>query len=219
MTYPLTICNGYTVIEIGGKTFMLDTGVGFSLSATPNLRSVSIEEKNFSLAYKDTIDAQLKAATGQFLAGAIGTDVLYALGGVECDLVSGVVTFGVPSKKAGVVVPFEGRNDFHFHVRANGKNVLGFLDVGAPKPMIDDHFLLDMSRSEGKTVEPSFNGPLHTEQFGGELEFGGVTRTVSMLRSVPKMYRDYKSKVYFGVAIFAEKYYAIDLEKQEIRFQ
>ena len=218
MTYPLTICNGYAVVNIDGNKYMLDTGSPVSMSTQMGLRSVSINGLSCPLMY-NPIGEQLRLATGLNLVGLLGTDVIGRFGGVLCDKVQNTATFGEVSRKDGIVVPFEKRGDYHFHARVNGRNVLGYLDVGAPRPMIDDHSLLDLSRDEGDTDEPSMRGTIHTRQFGGEIEFGGVTRTVHMLRSVRDMNRDGISQVYFGLAAFAEEYFAIDVRSQTIRFR
>jgi len=217
MTYPITIRNGYTIIEIEGKKFMLDTGASRSVSAMDGLSSVKIEGREFALVSYPMLADQLKAATGLPVVGLVGLDVLKTLGGIECDLERGAATFGSLENKEGATVPFETPNDFHFHVKVNGKEARGFFDLGAPKPMIDKHDLINETLYEGQVSEPSATGNIQTAQYGGTLEFGGVTRTVHMLRSVRDMMRD-GSDVYFGILPFAEKYYAIDLIRQEIRF-
>ena len=219
MTYPLSICNGYVIIDIDGEKFMLDTGAP-SMSTKAGNGPLRLGGKTFPLRIARQEDRdQLERGVGIPLSGLIGTDVLSAFGGITCDIANGIATFGVPTISDGVVVPFEKRNDFHFHVRVNGKNVLGFLDVVAPKPMIDDHSLLDASRDEGNVDEPSMSGVLRTRQFGGEIEFGGVAKTVHTLRSVLQMNRDYISQVYFGLTTFAVEYFAIDLQNQTIQFK
>ena len=219
MTYPLTICNGYTIIEIDGQKFMLDTGSGLSLAVKAKAQNVSIGGRDFTFVLRPQLAGQLAKATGiPDTAGFIGFNVLSIFGGIECDIERGIATFGTPQKKEGAIVPFENPRDFHFHVRVNGQNVLGFLDVGAPRAMVDEHSLLDKTLYEGMVDEPSASGTIHTEQYGGTMEFGGVTRTVPMLKSVRDMNRDGVSKVYFSILPFADKYFAIDLTNQEIRF-
>lgn len=218
MTYPITISNGYTIIDIAGQKFLLDTGSRRSISAVNGLFVITIEEREFGLLLYPLLADQLKTATGLPVVGIIASDVLNAFGGIECDLENGTATFGSTEEKEGIVVPFEEPNDYHFHVKVNGKEALGLFDVGAPKPMIDNHALLDETLYEGQVDEPSTTGNIETAQYGGTLEFGGVTRTVHMLKSVRDMMRDGISDLYFGISSFAEKYYAIDLMRQEIRF-
>ena len=219
MTYPLIICNGYIVIEIDGQKFILDTGSGLSLAATKTAQNVTIGGRDFAFALHPQLAGQLTNATGlPDIMGIIGFNVIYAFGGIDCDIARGVATFGTPQRREGAIVPFEKPHDFHFHVRVNGQNALGFLDIGAPRAMVDDHSLLDGTLYEGMVDEPSASGTIHTEQYGGTMEFGGVTRTVHRLKSVRDMNRDGVSKVYFSILPFADKYFAIDLTNQEIRF-
>lgn len=56
--------------------------------------------------------------------------------------------------------------------------------------MIDNHPLMGVSRDEGDFEEASTSNVLHTHQFGGELEFGGVTQTVHMLVALQNMNRN-----------------------------
>lgn len=219
MTYPLTITNGYIIIEIDGQKFMLDTGSGLSLAVKAKAQNVSIGGRDFAFALQPQLAGQLAKATGiPDVAGFIGFNVISIFGGIECDIERGVATFGTPQKREGAIVPFEKPRDFHFYVRVNGQNVLGFLDTGAPRAMVDDHSLLVGTLNEGEVDEPSATGTIHTEQYGGTMEFGGVTRAVHMLKSVRDMNRDGVSKVYFSLVPFADKYFAIDLDNQEIRF-
>ena len=217
MTYSFSICNGYVVIDIDGNKFMLDTGLPTSMSVRAGLKEVTINGARCPLMSAGQHAPALSVATGIALDGLIGMDILSRLGGVTCDIAAGKATFGACTRTDGVAVPFERRNDFHFAVRANGKNARGYLDVGAPRTMVDDHSLLDESRCIGSTVEPSFRGPIRTLEYEGELEFGGVSATVRMLRSVPGTNRD-GSQIYFSIASVAKEFFAIDLVNQTIRF-
>ena len=220
MTYPLTICNGYTIIEIGGKKFMLDSGAPMSFSVDPTVEALTLNGDTYDLPCGPMYKANLGLATGENISGIIGKEIIVLSFGVKCDLIHGTATFGRPPKESGHVVPLRDRKDFRVQVRVNGQEVIGYMDTGAPNAMIADPSLLDPTRYEGEDDEPTITEIIRTEKYGGEMELDGVRKNVTLrklpLGWAPTPYRDVQA--YFSVSTFAEQYYSIDPNNYEVRF-
>ena len=220
MPYSLTICNGYTIIEIDGKKFMLDSGSPMSISTDPKVKSVSINDWRFDLPCAPQFKKNLDLATGENISGIIALEIIVLLFGVRCDLLRGEAVFGKPPKESGHVVRLRDRKDFRTQVVVNGREVVGYMDTGAPNTMIADHSLLDPRQYVGKANEPMLTEMIHTEKYDGSAELDGVVREVPLLklpqRCIYPAFRDIQA--YFSVSTFAEQYYAIDPNDQELRF-
>ena len=224
MDHPLTICNGYIVVGIEGRKFMLDTGAPCNMSVHAKLLSLSINGTDCFFAYEPRYASPLKEATGLALDGLIGVDTIKRLGGITCDLAQGTATFGVPTRTDGHSVSFAIQDAYRLHTRVivNGREVNGIMDTGAPKSMIVNNSLLANSHYVQNTTEPTLRGPLPVEQYSGEMVLDGVDKTVVMLLPKSTQVRSNlaqtNAEVFFSVANFAKEYFAIDMANQMIRF-
>ena len=218
MKYSLSIRNGYSIIEIDGKSYMLDTGAPCCVSALAGLTNVVVNGKAFPMMFHPNA-RMISRGAGMCLAGLIGADVVRAFGGVFCDLKRGVATFGPVEKRSdGVTVRFDHYQEYRVSICVNGRTVDGFLDTGAPRTVVKDDTLLDRARPRGVVDEATLYGIVPMNAYEGELEFGGMAVNALTLQAAPILPLGREIKAYFSPATFARRYYAIDLTRKEVCF-
>lgn len=215
--YGLIVYNDYSLVKIGDKVFLLDTGaVSMSWGLLDN---VVINEKKFSLKKSlfNLPSSEMIASFGQEIAGIIGMDVMRVFGSVEVDLVAKYVSFGTITKEKNNVVPI---NDYMCtYVDINGQKARAFLDTGAHKVVVANHDLVDKSTYVRDVYEQSFTGTHKLQAYLTKVKIGSHSKQVEVLLHNDRMPKATGIDLYFGLNQFAQEYYVIDVKNGEFYYK
>ncbi|MCQ2742598.1 MAG: hypothetical protein MJ239_04805 [Bacilli bacterium] len=219
MEYKLHNSNGYPLVEIEGKLYLIDTG-SYSFSFDGN-SSLLINGARFpTIPSKRLSQSEMVASFGAIISGYVGRELLERLGGFEINLDKGVVVFGDVDHQSPFTFPF--KDSYMCSVIYNGKPTEAYFDTGAAFAMfLGDEFPYSPSEKIEDWVEQTNYGPMHSEKYKASLSVFGQEFEVESVRITDEFKRRYPSNIhlYFGLSQIAKHRYGIDYKNRIVFFE
>ena len=214
MTYELKNIDGYNLVLIDGRLFLIDTGAPSILTNSVVINGISFNEISFNEINNQRALSSLKNTFNTDVE-LIGVDILRSLGTITVNKINNTVTFGNSS-----ITPIHSlkiNSDLTGEVVFNGIITKAFFDTGAPKFVASER-LLAGAKYLRDTIEPTMNGPVNTKEYESEIEIDGVKKIVSSLLHTNNM-PGYMYELFVSINILSDKYYIIDFNKMKILFE